>query len=144
MNYWIEVTSGLRWSRMLKKGVVLKAPNETRYKNLFKDVRAGDRTLHYLTASLTSDKRYKSTIVASSRIISDPIMTTMSISAMCNNVNIFPKQIHVKKIKELNINSDGLKSLLNINMQRYLTKMNESDYKSIIHIYPDNARTIKR
>ena len=98
MNYWIEVTSGLRWNRMLKEGVVLKAPNETRYQNFFKDVRAGDKALHYLTASLTSDKRLRSTIVASSRIISDPIRTTWNISAICNNMNILPKPIHVRKI----------------------------------------------
>jgi len=141
-NLWIEVTSGVRWNRMLKEGVVvLEAPKQTRYLNFFKDMKANDIVLHYLTNALTYKKEWRSSIVAISKTISEPIILDFKIQARCSEPIMLPKPISYSLMLKLRgQKSEKFKELLNIKMQRYLTKITLSDFYTILDAYPENRK----
>jgi len=142
MNHWIEVTSGIRWNRLLREGVALQAPNKTRYRNFFKDLKANDVVLHYLTSALTPEKKLQSRIVGVSQTASSPLFTKSRISVQCFNLEILHTPIHLSELIQIKPKSNGLKALLRVNMQRYLTKISKSDFESIIDLHPENRSHI--
>jgi hypothetical protein len=141
MNYWIEVTSGLRWYRLLKeKDVRLDAPNTTRHRNFFKELKRDDLVFHYLAGALTPEKEKRSKIVAMSRIVSNPIVDGKRIAAKCAETVMLPSPVSRYELGGARPKSKGLKKLLRVNMQRYLTQISQSDFESILDAHPANAR----
>lgn len=144
MDYWIEVTSGMRWDRLLKDCVALEAPNTTRYRNFFKNLKAGDLVVHYLTSSLTPQREKKSSIVGMSLVTSDPAMVGRKITARCSNTLEFPKPVPYSELRTIRRKSVGLDRLLEFSMQRYLTQISKSDIESILSVHPANNRRFSK
>ncbi|MBA7622763.1 hypothetical protein ES703_30149 [subsurface metagenome] len=145
MSYWIEVTSGLRWDRLLKeKNIRLDAPNTTRYQGFFKKVKAGDLVFHYLTSSLTRPKEKRSKVVAVSTVASNPAVVGKRIVANCVGTVMFPKTISCSELSKINPKSKNLRKLLKVNMQRYLTPITQLDFDSILGLYPENKKKFFR
>lgn len=144
MNFWIEVTSGMRWDRLLKIGVALEAPNTTRYQHFFEGVKFGDFVLHYLTTSLTSQKEKRSSVVGVSRAISDPIVEGKKIVAKCSDTLEFPKPVSYNELIGLKQKSPSLRKLVGVSMQRYLTQISQSDFESILGVHPANMRRFSK
>jgi hypothetical protein len=140
VDYWIEVTSGSRWERLLKTRVALEAPNTTRYQNFFKGLKPGDIMLHYLTMALTLPKERRSTIVAVSKVASKPEVLEKKIVAECKNTKVLPKPIPFSKLQEIKGRSGEFNKLLRMGMQRYLTRISQSDFESVLSVYPANRK----
>lgn len=145
-NFWIEVTSGMRWKRMLaEKNVVLEAPNRTRYQTFFTGVKSGDIVLHYITTALTLQKELQSKVVAVSRIVSSPTVTGRKIIAPCSNTLILPKYVPLDELRKLKHQSPQLRKLvINLRMQRYLSRISRSDFEPILRVYPINMRRLSK
>lgn len=147
MSFWIEVTIGLRWQRMLDEGEIrLDAPNKTRYATFFNGMKPGDVVFHYLTAALTPPKlaEKRSCIFAISRIASNPQIIGNKIVAKCSNTSFLRRPIPRVGLEKLKRKSKELGKLLRVSMRRYLTKISESDFKSIIELYPQNRGVKKK
>jgi len=148
LGYWIEVTTGLRWRRMLnERKIELDAPEKQRYKTFFKNMKSDDIVLHYLTADLVPlnwQEEKKRSIVAVSKVVSDPQIMFGRIVATCSGTTHLPKPIPLKALKNIVRKSQELKKLLRVSMRRYLTNISESDFKSIVEILPQNRRAIKK
>jgi hypothetical protein len=144
MNYWLEVTSGLRWSKLLKEGVRLDAPNTTRYQNFFKGLETGDIVLHYLTATLTPQKEERSSVVGVSKIASTPTVIGKRIVAKCSHTLKFPTPISYSELRGIKRKSAELRGLLKINMQKYLAQISDFDFKSILDIYQANKKRFSK
>jgi hypothetical protein len=144
LGYWLEVTSGMRWGKLLKEGMVLDAPNTTRYQNFFRGLKTGDIVLHYLTAALTPEKGQRSSIVGASKIASDPIIMGSKIVARCSNTLKFPSRISCSELYGIKRRSAGLRGLLKLRMQKYLTQISGSDFKSILDIHPANKKRFSK
>lgn len=144
MNFWIEVTSGMRWERLLKEGIALEAPNTTRYRHFFEGVRAGDLVLHYLTTSLTPKKEKKSSVVGASRVAADPAAVGKKIVAGCSDTLELPKPVLYNELHGLKRKSPLLSKLVRLNMQRYLTQISRPDFESILGMHPANMRRFSK
>lgn len=148
LGYWIEVTTGLRWQRMLnERKIELDAPEKPRYKTFFKNMKSGDIVLHYLTADLVPfnwEEEKKSSIVAVSKVVSDPQIMFGRIVARCSATTPLPNPIPLKALKKVGRKSQELKKLLRVSMRRYLTNVSESDFKFITEILPQNRTAIKK
>ena len=141
MGYWIEVTTGIRWNRMLEEGDIrLDAPNVARYRGFFKGLKAGDFVLHYLTGTLTSMKSKKSCIVCVSKVESSPAIIGNRIVAKCSGLLELPKPVSYKELCALKEKSAQLAKLLKMGMQRYLTQISRSDFESILGVHPANMK----
>ena len=143
-NFWIEVTSGMRWERLLKEGVTLMAPNTTRYRHFFEGMKSGDFVLHYLTASLTSQKEKRSSVVGVSLVASDPALVEKKIVAGCSNTLELPKPISCNELRGLKQKSTLLRKLVEFSMQRYLTRISRSDFGLVIDAHPANKRRFSK
>ncbi len=146
LGYWIEVTTGFRWQRMLNEGEIkLEAPNKTRYQTFFKKMKPGDIVLHYVTGLVPfSWEGKKSCIVAVSKVPLGPQLTFGSIVAKCSGTLHLPRPILYKDIENIENKSEGLEKLLRISMRGYLTNITESDFKSLIEIYPQNRKVVEK
>jgi len=131
MKFWIEVTSGIRFERLLREGVKLEAPHTTRFINFFKELREGDVVLHYMTATLTR-KEWRSSIIASSRIGKNPEVNGKKIVAPCSNTVMIEPPIKLLQIKKLPEKSDRLDRVLSYSMQKYLIEIDYQDFKNIM------------
>lgn len=141
MAYWIEVTSGSRWDRLLReKDVRLDAPNKLRYQNFFRGLKAGDFVFHYLTATLTLPKERKSSVIAISKVASNPIAGEKRIEARCSSTLILPKSIPYSELSRINPKSKNFRLLVKRGMQRYLTQISKSDFNFILDAYPMNKK----
>lgn len=141
MNFWIEVTSGMRWHRMYEgKDIALSAPIRTRYLNFFNGVMTGDTVLHYLTTALTRSQEQRSSVVAVSGIASDPA-EKRRIEAKCSNTVLFPKPVSYSELRSIQPKSREFEKLVaRMSMQRYLTQMTKSDFESVLKVHPENWR----
>lgn len=144
MNFWIEVTSGMRWSRLLKEGVALEAPNITRHQHFFAGIKSGDFVLHYLTTSLTREKEKRSSVVGASKIDSDPSLVGKKIEARCSGTIEFPKPVLYSELQRINTKSEEFDKLVRVSMQRYLTRISESDFESVIGVHPANMKQFSK
>ncbi|MEM3519911.1 MAG: hypothetical protein QXT22_05835 [Candidatus Hadarchaeales archaeon] len=141
MNFWIEVTSGMRWERMLKEGIALTAPNRARYRTFFAKINSGDLVLHYITSTLTRQKELRSKVVAVSLIASTPSITEKRITAPCSNTLLLPNPVSLAELRKLKQKSPFLRKLVDdLHMQRYLTQITQSDFKSILGVDSENMR----
>lgn len=144
-NFWIEVTSGMRWERMLKEGIVLAAPNRTRYQTFFAGMNAGDLVLHYLTSALTRQKELRSRVVAISRVASNPTVNEKRIIAPCSNTLMLPNPVSLDELRKLERKSPLLQKLVvNLRMQRYLSQISPSDFEAILRVHPVNLRRFSK
>jgi len=140
------VTTGIRWQRMLDEGEIrLNAPNKKRYLTFFDDMMAGDTVLHYLTA-LTSYElaEKKSSIVAISKIASNPQVIGNKIVAKCSGTSHLQRPIPRAALEKINRKSKELKKLLRMSMRSYLTKISESNFKAITEIFPQNRKVAEK
>jgi len=144
VNFWIEVTSGMRWSRLLDEGVALEAPNTTRYRNFFEGLKAGDLVLHYLTTTLTRQTEKQSSVVGASKIASDPTVIGRKIVAKCSCTAEFPKPIPYSELRRTVRKSKEFEKLLRVGMQRYLTQISCPDFESVLGIYPANMKRFSK
>ncbi len=147
MNYWLEVTIGVRWQRMLEEGQIrLDAPNKTRYINFFNGMEAGDIILHYLTSALTPSRlrEKKSSVFAVSKIASNPQVVGNKIVAKCSGTYLFKKPVPRSELMNLPKKSSELEKLLRVSMMRYLTKISDSDFVSIVKKLPENKRIVTK
>ena len=145
MNFWIEVTSGMRWDRMREeRNVVLSAPNTTRYRNFFQNLKTDDLVLHYLTASLTRNKEKRSSAVGVSKVASDPTVAEKPIIAKCSDTLEFPKPVSYSALCGIKPKSAEFGKLLEVSMQRYLTQISQSDFELILGIYPANEKRFRK
>jgi len=119
-------------------GVVLSSPNTQRYRNFFKNVRAGDQVLHYLTNALTRDEEGRSCVVAFSKVSAPPRYEGKRIVSSCSDTIELRKPVPLNKIREMELKSEGLDTLVKMSMQRYLTEITKADFKSILNVYPEN------
>lgn len=127
-----------------EKNIRLDAPNKTRYQNLFKDIKAGDLVLHYLTGALTFENEKKSKITALSKIASNPTTKKGKIIANCASTIVFPDLVPYSKLYGIGRKSKELDKLLRRGMQQYLTKISLSDFKSILEISPANKKRFSK
>jgi len=144
MNFWIEVTSGMRWDRLLREGIALEAPDRPRYRHFFEGVKSGDFVLHYLTASLTSQKEQRSSVVGVSRVASDPTVVGKKVVAGCSDTLKFSKPVSYNELLGLKRKSPLLSRLVGCHMQRYLTQISRSDVESILGVHPANMRRFSK
>jgi len=144
VNFWIEVTSGMRWDRLMREGTALEAPDRPRYRHFFEGVKSGDFVLHYLTASLTSQKEQRSSVVGVSRVASDPAVAGKKIVAGCSNTLEFTKPVPYKELLGLKRKSPSLRELVGFSMQRYLTQISRSDVESILGVHPANMKRFSK
>jgi hypothetical protein len=145
MSYWIEVTTGIRWTRLSSEGRVrLDAPNTSRYQTFFQGLKSGDFVLHYLTGVLTPEKEKRSSIVGVSLIESNPIIEGKKITAKCSKVLEFAKPVSYKELCGVEPKSVPLRKLLKLSMQRYLTQISMSDFESILNVHPANMRRFSK
>ncbi len=142
MECWIEVTSGMRWERMLREGVALEAPNSARYRTLFRGLRAEDLVLHNLITSLTNSPRVRSKVVAASRVTADPGIEKRNIVAKCSDTVELPVPISLKRLRRMNPKSEAFSVLLRMNMQRYLSRIEWSDFESIALLSQRNFQAL--
>jgi len=126
----------------MKTRVALEAPKTARYRNFFARMKAGDFVLHYLTASLTPSKESQSTIVAVSKVVSEPEVLEKKIVAVCKNTKVLLKPISLSKLQEVREKSREFDMLLRMGMQRYLTRISQTDFVSIIKAYPENRAKV--
>jgi len=144
VGFWIEVTSGMRWDRMLREGVQLEAPNKTRYQHFFDGVKAGDLVLHYLTGTLTMQREKQSSVVGVSQVASNPAVVGKKIIADCSNALELPKPVSYGELLGLKRKSLSLQRLVGFSMQRYLTQISRSDFESVLNAHPTNARRFSK
>ena len=144
MDFWIEVTSGMRWNRLMREGIALEAPDRTRYRHFFEGVKSGDFVLHYLTTSLTSQKEQRSSVVGVSRVASDPTVVGKKIVARCSDTLKFSKSVSYNELRGHKRKSPSLRRLVGFNMQMYLTQISRSDFESILDVYPANMKRFSR
>jgi len=144
VNFWIEVTSGLRWGGLRKEGIELSAPGTTRYRNFFKNLKTGDFVLHYLTTSLTRQKEKQSSVIGASRIASDPTVVGKKIVARCSGTIEFPKPVPYSELHRIGRKSRKFDTLLRMGMQKYLTQISRSDFDSILGAYPANRKRFSK
>lgn len=129
---------------LLKEGVALEAPNTTRYRNFFEDLKAGDLVLHYLTTTLTRQKEKRSSVVGASKVVSNPAVIGRKIVARCSGTVEFPKPIHYSELRRTVRKSEKFEKLLRVGMQRYLTKLSRPDFESILGTYPSNKKRFSK
>lgn len=144
MDFWIEVTSGMRWERLLKEGIALEAPDRPRYRNFFEGIKSGDFVLHYLTTSLTDQKEQRSSVIGVSLVASDPTVVGKKIVAGCSNTLEFSKPVSYKELLGLKRKSPSFCGLVGYSMQRYLTQISRSDVESILGVHPANMRRFSK
>ena len=138
---WIEVTTGIRWGRMLaERNIRLDAPNTARYRNFFRGLKAGDLVLHYLTITLTPASDKRGCVAWVSGVESSPALAGDRIVAKCWGTLELPRPVPCKKLRELRGKSAQLTKLVRMCMQRYLTRITHSDFESILGLYPENMK----
>jgi hypothetical protein len=138
MSYWIEVSSEYRFKQKIDNILGLNAPATKRYFNLLKDIKNGDIILHYITATGTNSKNYKSSVIGISTALSSMVINESRIIVELSNVERLPMAIFGKDIKLLERKSDFLERLLSMNFQRYLTEIRLEDLFYILKIHSEN------
>jgi hypothetical protein len=140
----MEVTSGSRWARLQKDGTTLDAPNTTRYLNMFKGLTPGDFVLHYLTTALTHERGIQSSVVGVSKVTSEmkviPTSVGEKIFVKCSKAVALPKPVPYSELNQITKKSGQFAKLLRAYMQRYLTQITQSDFESILRVYPINMK----
>lgn len=140
MKFWVEVFSGeWNWQGILKGERDLNALNQTRYLNLFYGVEPGDIVFHYITSSMTRDKK-KSSVLGASEVISRPYIKNKKIIAEIGYTVEFPALVRFKDLKNICRASREFSKLLSLNMQRYLTEITQLDAYKLLSVYPENLR----
>lgn len=137
MRYWIEVTTGMRIERMIQSGFLLEAPKTTRYCNFFRNVRAGDTVLHYTTQPLTR-KEWKSSIIAVSKVESDPVYEEKKILAACKDTIFLKTPVSYGELMALEPKSSEMKAAARIRLQKYLNEISFSDFAQILSLHSNN------
>lgn len=143
MSIWIEILSEYRFKQKISNIAGLYAPKTTRYINMLKDIQPKDIVFHYITASGTEKKEYKSSIIGVSKIQSKMHMDRVKLVVKIQDIYNFPKPINKKEIIEIKNKSYLLKKLININFQRYLSKISTEDFVSLCKIHHENFEFIK-
>ncbi len=134
MNYWIEVASGdfsIEPKISGEKG--LHAPNTLRYRNMLKNIRPGDKVLHYLTYSLTS-KKWQSSFVAKSSVASKMEMGDSRLIVKLNDVKLINNSVKLRELKECHGLSDNMQRAMKMSMQAYLFEIEKEDFDLIIEL----------
>lgn len=134
MRYWIEVTYGIRWDRLLRTKIVLDAPNTKRYRTFFAGVGRGDIVLHYLTAALTEQKHLKSSIVAISIVASAPQSVGNKIVADCSLTQTLPAPVKRARLATIKDKSSNFDLLMRQSMQKYLTEITRRDFVEVMRL----------
>ena len=106
-------------------------------------MRADDLVLHYLTTSLTKDRRLQSRMVGVSRVTSPPILTSKTITAPCVDTVELPTPVRYTELQQLVLKEGPLKQLIGMRMQRYLTQITESDFTVVIEAKLENSRRFR-
>ncbi len=130
----------MKWRRLRSTAIDLRSPNTARYRTLFNGMRADDLVLHYLTTSLTTERRLQSSMVGVSRVTSRPAMTSKTIIAPCADTLEFSDPVHYPELRELAPKDGALKQLIGMRMQRYLTQVRENDFVAVIEARSTNSR----
>ena len=138
MKTWIEVSSEYRFQKKLDGQSGLYAPARTRHINQMKEIQPEHIILHYITLPGAIDKENGSSIIGISKVKNSPIIDKSRITVELYNVLKLPKRVNIKELKSLKIKSSKLKTLLDMNFQRYLAEIGFEDLTRILVLYVEN------
>lgn len=138
-QYWIEVISGFwRLEQRVETTDGIFAPNTTRYRNQMRGLKKGDIVLTY-AASYCMPTHYRRKIVGLS-VAYEVKNTPSTIRLISTPLIMLPEQIPFSELKQLNGLSADAEKLLQSCMQRYFTRLTESDVNMIFESHPASKK----